>query len=127
MKTDPDIVFSEVKTINNINNKEKIIFSLTNNNFGENVSRNIRKITDIKTDIRATRVNEVFIFLFFTSDVGKYLINPLLKPRMLKLEINVIEEIRVVPIPTCSAEYRRAFIIQKKKPNTAITTVLNIR
>jgi hypothetical protein len=65
------------------------------------------------------RVNEVFIFLFFLSDVGRYLISPFPRPRMLKLEINVITEISVVPIPTCSAEYKRVFIIQKKKPNTA--------
>jgi len=37
MKTFSDIVFSEEKTINNINSKEKIMLSLTNNNLGENV------------------------------------------------------------------------------------------
>jgi hypothetical protein len=42
MKTFSDNAFSEVKTANNINSKEKIIFSLTNNNFGENVFRKIR-------------------------------------------------------------------------------------
>jgi hypothetical protein len=75
------------------------------------------------------QLTKVFIFLFFLSDVGRYLISPFPRSRMLKLEINVIEEIeiRVVPISTCSAEYRCAFIIQKKKPNIAITAVLNIR
>jgi hypothetical protein len=42
IKTFSDIVFNEQKTINNINSKEKMIFSLTNNNFGENVFRKIR-------------------------------------------------------------------------------------
>jgi hypothetical protein len=42
MKTFSDIVLSEEKTINKINSIEKIIFSLTNNNFGENVFRKIR-------------------------------------------------------------------------------------
>ena len=42
MKTYSDIVLSEKKIINDINSKEKIIFSLINNNFGENVFRNIR-------------------------------------------------------------------------------------
>ncbi len=37
MKTFSDIALSEEKTTNNINNIEKIIFSLTNNNFGENI------------------------------------------------------------------------------------------
>jgi hypothetical protein len=74
------------------------------------------------------RLADKSIFLlFFLSDVGRYRISPFPRPKRLKLEINVIIEIRVVPIPTCSAEYRRAFIIQKKKPNTAITPVLNIR
>ena len=76
---------------------------------------------------RSTRVNEVLIFLFFFSEMGRYLISPVPRPRMLKPEINVIIERRVVPIPTCSAEYRRAFIIQKKKPKKDITAVLNIR
>ena len=72
-------------------------------------------------------MNEVFIFLFFLSEVGRYLISPLPRPRRLKLVINVIIEIRVVPIPTCSAEYKRAFIIQKKKLKKAVIPVLNIR
>jgi hypothetical protein len=59
--------------------------------------------------------------------VGRYLINPFPRPRMLKPEINDITEIRVVPIPTCSVEYKRAFIIQKKKPKKDSTPVLNIR
>jgi len=127
MKTYSDIVLSEEKTINNINIKEKIILSLTNNNLGENVFKKTRKNIEMNIEVNPTSVNEVFIFLFFLSDVGRYLIIPFPRPRMLKLEINVIIEIRVVPIPTCSAEYRRVFIIQKKKPNAAITPVLNIR
>jgi len=98
-----------------------------NNNFGENVFRKIKKIADIKIDVKATMVNEVFIFLFLNSDTGRYLIRPSPRPRILKLESNVIVEIRVVPIPTCSVEYKRAFIIQKKKPNKAITPVFSIR
>jgi hypothetical protein len=86
-----------------------------------------RKNIEMNIEVNPTSINEVFIFSFFLSDVGRYLISPFPRPRMLKLEISVIIEIRVVPIPTCSAEYRRAFIIQKKKPNTAITPVLNIR
>jgi len=127
MKTFSDIIFSEEKTINNINSKEKIMLSLTNNNLGENVFKKTRKKIEINIEVNPTSVNEVFIFLFFLSDVGRYLISAAPMPRMLKLEINVITEIRVVPIPICSAEYRRAFIIQKKKPNTANTPVLNIR
>ena len=127
MKTFSDIIFSEEKTINNINSKEKIMLSLTNNNLGENVFKKTRKKIEINIEVNPTSVNEVFIFLFFLFDVGSYLISPFPRPRMLKLEINVIIEIRMVPIPTCSAEYRRAFIIQKKKPNTANTPVLNIR
>ena len=103
------------------------MLSLTNNNLGENVFKKTRKNIEMNTEVNPTSVNEVFIFLFFLSDVGRYLISPFPRPRMLKLEINVIVEIRVVPIPTCSAEYRRAFITQKKKPNTAITPVLSIR
>jgi len=127
MKTFSDIIFSEEKTINNINSKEKIMLSLTNNNLGENVFKKTRKKIEINIEVNPTSVNEVFIFLFFLSDVGRYLISAAPMPGMLKLEINVITEIRVVPIPICSAEYRRAFIIQKKKPNTANTPVLNIR
>jgi len=127
MKTFSDIIFSEEKTINNINNKEKIIFSLTNNNLGENVFKKTRKNIEMNIEVNPTSINEVFIFSFFLSEVGRYLIKLFPSPKRLKLEINVIIEIRVVPIPTCSAEYRRAFIIQKKKPNTAITPVLNIR
>ena len=103
------------------------MLSLTNNNLGENVFKKIRKNIEMNIEVNPTSVNEVFIFLFFLSDMGRYLISPFPRPRMLILEINVIIEIRVVPIPTCSEEYRRAFIIQKKKPNTAITPVLNIR
>jgi len=127
MKTFSDIAFSEVKATNNINSKEKIMLSLTNNNFGENVFKKTRKNIEMNIEVNPTSVNEVFIFSFFLSEVGRYLIKLFPSPKRLKLEINVIIEIRVVPIPTCSAEYRRAFIIQKKKPNTAITPVLNIR
>ena len=127
LNTLSDIIFSEKKAINNINSKEKIIFSLTNNNFGENVFKKIRKNIEMSIEVKPTSVNEVFIFSFFLSEVGRYLIKLLPSPKRLKLEINVIIEIRVVPTPTCSAEYKRAFIIQKKKPNTAITPVLNIR
>ena len=127
MKTFSDIIFSEEKTINNIKSKEKIIFSLTNNNLGENVFKKTGKNIEMNIVVNPTSINEVFIFSFFLSEVGRYLIKLFPSPKRLKLEINVIIEIRVVPIPTCSAEYRRAFIIQKKKPNTAITPVLNIR
>ncbi len=127
MKTLSDIVFSELKIINNINSEEKIIFSLTNNNLGENVFKKIRKNIEMNIEVNPTSINEVFIFLFFISDAGRYLISPTLRPRMLTFEISAIIEIRVVPIPICSAEYRREFIIQKKKPNTDITPVLNIR
>ena len=37
-----DIVFNEQKTINNTNSKAKIMFSIINNNFGENVFRKTR-------------------------------------------------------------------------------------
>jgi hypothetical protein len=127
MKTFSDIVLSEEKTINTINNKEKIMLSLINNNLGENIFKKTRKNIEMNIEVNPTSINEVFIFLFFILDAGRYLISPALRPRILKFEISVIIEIRVVPIPTCSAEYRRAFIIQKKKPNTAITPVLNIR
>ena len=113
--------------MNNINSKEKIMLSLTNNNLGENVFKKTRKNIEMNIEVNPTSVNEVFILSFFLSEVGRYLIKLFPSPKRLKLEINVIIEIRVVPIPTCSAEYRRAFIIQKKKPNTAITPVLNIR
>jgi len=113
--------------VNNKNSKEKIILSLTNNNLGENVFKKARKNIEMNIEVNPTSVNEVFIFSFFLSEVGRYLIKLFLSPKRLKLEINVIIEIRVVPIPTCSVEYRCAFIIQKKKPNTAITPVLNIR
>jgi hypothetical protein len=42
MKTFFDIILSEDKTANNINSKEKIIFSFTNNNVSENIFRKIR-------------------------------------------------------------------------------------
>ena len=42
MKTFSDIALSEEKTINNINSKEKIMLSLTNNNLGENVFKKTR-------------------------------------------------------------------------------------
>ena len=103
------------------------MLSLSNNNLGENVFKKTRKNIEMNIEVNPTSVNEVFIFSFFLSDVGRYLISPFPRSRMLKLEINVIIEIRVVPIPNCSAEYRLAFIIQKKKQNTAITSVLNIR
>ena len=103
------------------------MFSLTNNNLGENVFKKTRKNIEMNIEVNPTSVNEVFIFLFFLSEVGRYLIKLFPSPKRLKLEINVIIEIRVVPIPTCSAEYRCVFIIQKKKPKTAITPVLNIR
>ncbi len=74
-----------------------------------------------------TIVKEVFITSFFSFEVGKYLIRPLSKPRILKLEIKVIIEIRVVPIPTCSGVNNLAFMIQKKKPKKAMTAVLAIR
>ena len=127
MKTFSDIAFSEKKTINNINSKEKIIFFLTNNNLGENVCKKTRNNIEMNIEVNPPSENEVFIFFIFLSEVGRYLIKLFPSPKRLKLEINVIIEIRVVPIPTCSEEYRRAFIIQKKKPNTAITPVLNIR
>jgi len=47
MKTFSDIIFSEEKTINNINSKEKIMLSLANNNFGENVFKKTRKNTEM--------------------------------------------------------------------------------
>ena len=127
MKTLSDIIFSEEKTINNINSKEKIMLSLTNNNLGENVFKKARKNIEVNIEVNPTSVNEVFIFSFFLSEVGRYLIKLFPSPKRLKFEINVITEIRVVPIPTCSAEYRRALITQKKKPNAAITPVFNIR
>jgi len=65
MKTFSDIIFSEEKTINNINSKEKIILSLTNNNLGENVFKKTRINIEMNIEVNPTSVNEVFIFLFF--------------------------------------------------------------
>ena len=42
-------MFSEEKTINNINSKEKIMLSPTNNNLGKNVFKKTRK--NIKMNI----------------------------------------------------------------------------
>jgi hypothetical protein len=108
MKTFSDIIFSEEKTINNINSKEKIMLSLTNNNLGENVFKKTRKNIEMNIEVNPTSINEVFIFSFFLSEVRRYLIKLFLSPKRLKLEINVIIEIRVVPIPTCSTEYNES-------------------
>ena len=70
IKTLSDIIFSEEKTINNINSKEKIILSLTNNNFGENVFKKTRKNIEMNIEVNPTSVNEVFIFLFFYNKQG---------------------------------------------------------
>jgi len=67
MKTFSIITFSELKTTNNINSKEKIIFSLTNNNLGENVFKKTRKNIEMNIEVNPTSVNEVFIFSFFLS------------------------------------------------------------
>jgi hypothetical protein len=74
-----------------------------------------------------TRVKAVLIFLFFLLEVGRYLIRPVPRPRKLKPDTSVIIEISVVPIPTCSEVKKRALIIQKKKPITVITAVLDMR
>jgi len=73
MKTFSDIVFSEEKTINNINSKEKIMLSLTNNNLGENVFKKTRKNIEMNIEVNPTSVNEVFIFLFFIR--GREILN----------------------------------------------------
>ena len=65
MKTFSEIVFSEGKTINNINSKEKIMHSLTNNNLRENVFKKTRKNIEMDIEVNSTSANEVFIFLFF--------------------------------------------------------------
>ena len=75
----------------------------------------------------STSINEVFIFSLFLSELGRYLIKLLSTPKRLKPEINAMIEIRVVPIPTCSEEYRRVFMVQKKKPNIAVNPILSIR
>ena len=62
MKTFSDIVLSERKTINNMKSIAKKIFSLTNNNWGENMFIKIRYINAIKAEAVATRVKAVFIF-----------------------------------------------------------------
>jgi len=51
-------------------------------------------------EAKPTRINEVFIFSFFLADMGRYLIRLFPRPKRLKLEIRVINEIRVVPMPT---------------------------
>ena len=72
------------------------MLSLTNNSFGENVFKKTRKSIEINIEVNPTSVNEVFIFLFFLSEVGRYLIKLFPSPKRLKLEINVITEIRTV-------------------------------
>jgi hypothetical protein len=64
---------------------------------------------------------------FFRSEVGKYLIKPLLSPKRLKLEINEITDISAVAIPTCSGLNNLAFTIQKKNPKKDIIAVLKMR
>ena len=122
-----EITFSEEKTINSIKRKEKTRFSLTNKRLGDKVFMKRRKITEMITDVNATSVKLGFIFSFFRSEDGRYLIKLLPSPIKLKVEIKVITEIRVVAIPTCSGVNNLALITQKKKPKKDITAVLNIR
>ena len=84
-------------------------------------------MAETRIDIVMIIVKALFIILFFLSDVGKYLIMLLPIPRLLKLEIKVITEISVVPIPTHSGVNVRAFMTQKKKPRTDITAVPRIK
>ena len=115
------------KTIKSTNRKAKIGFSLTNIKLGEKVFTKSRNITEIVSDAKPTSVKEVLIFSFFRSEEGRYLIKLFPSPNKLKLDINAITEIRVVPIPTCSGVKSLAFISQKKNPKIAITAVLAIR
>jgi hypothetical protein len=91
------------------------------------MSMPIRKIRAINAEADATRQKDVFITWFWWSDVGKYRTTPLLKPSRPKVETSVTTDIRVVAIPTCSDSNNLALMIQKQKPTTAITAVLNIR
>lgn len=127
MKIFSEIKFSDEKRINNIKSIVKNIFSLIKSSFEENVFKKTRKIIEIKIEVNPTSIKEVFIFSFFLSEVGRYLIKLFPSPKRPKLEINVITEIRVVAIPTCSGLNNLALIIQKKNPKKAITKVLAIK
>jgi hypothetical protein len=65
--------------------------------------------------------------LFFFSELDKNLTIVESNPIKLKIEIILIEDIRVVAMPIFSVETSLALITQKKKPNADITAVANIK
>jgi len=69
----------------------------------KNSKKTIKK-SEIIIEARPTIANDVFIFSVFLSEAGRYLIKLLPSPKMLKLEINPMTEIKVVAIPTWLAE-----------------------
>ena len=104
----------------------KNIFSLININSGENLSIPIIKMHATTIVTNPASVRQVFILLFLLSELGRYLINPVFRPKREKEIINPIAEIIVVANPISWLENNLAHIIQKKNPKTAITPELVI-
>jgi len=117
----------EETIIKNIKLKLKNKLSLINKSLGEKTLKPKRKITLTKTEIKLTKLKHVFILLFLSLDLGKYLIKPKFKPKTEKEVIKAITEIIEVVNPISSVEYNLAIIIQKTKPKKDITSVLVIK
>lgn len=74
-----------------------------------------------------TRIDPVLISLFLFFEFGRMRTNVLLKPRRLVVDISDIAEMSVVPTPIWSGVNMWVQMIQKKKPNAAITPVVSIK
>jgi hypothetical protein len=90
------------------------------------ICKNKRKIAVMTTVVTVTRITTDVIRSFLYFDLGRYRIKPILSPREVKLQTNVIREIRAVEMPTEEIGYSLATISQKPNPNTDITKVLAI-
>ena len=127
IKTFSAMILREEHSMKKTNKKEENSVSLIKSNVGENIPKNTRYKIEASIEVTATIVKEVLIFSFFLSDVGRYFTKLFPNPKRLKVEINVITEMSVVPIPTCSGVNSRAFTIQKKNPKKAMIAVLAIK
>lgn len=107
--------------------KLRIMLSFIKISFGEKVFSPIKKIQETIIEVRATIVREVLILLLLSFELGRYLINPLFKPRREKEAISPIADIIVVASPIFAALNNLEQIIQNTNPNTAIIPVLNIK
>jgi len=89
---------------------------------GAIISASRINITTEMTQAEVVTIRLVLIIFPLSSELKKRITDES-KPSLEKRITNPSDEIRAVASPTCSTEYNRAAIIQKKKPQPALKTL----